>query len=168
QNNNARTIQPIKPLGRIQHEDIFKASYVNYLNYAAIINAFIKSFGKLPGQKRVVNITSGSAVSPQYGISLYCSAKAALEMLTMSVYKEQEILHEIKIMAIRPGAMNTAMQQSIRQSSAEDFKAVAHSKQLFEDDRLCPPEDVAKRIYKVLFDDKYWSKPILEISEVTL
>ena len=165
--NNAATIQPIKPVGQIELSEILKSWRINFLNHAGIINEFIKMTGRLRGTKRrILNISSGAAESPHYGIALYCSAKAALEMLTMSIFKEQEVLKQVKIMAFRPGVMDTAMQQQIRRSSKDDFWSVERFKRLFQEHQLSDPHEIARLVYKILTHDKYWAKPVLDISEV--
>ena len=164
--NNASVIKPIKPVGR-QGRKVLAAFNVNFLNYTLIINEFIKrskSFGST--RKKILNITSGAATSPQYGLSSYCSGKAALEMFSRCVFLEQQELKQVKILAFRPGVMNTGMQQTMRNSAKQDFSKAVFYRELFEKNKLLSPARVAESLYQVLTTESYWRQPVLDISEI--
>ncbi len=166
--NNASTINPIKPMGVPLQNEIAESFNINLVNYAVIINEFIKRTGKLKKtNKKVLNISSGAAASPNYGLACYCSGKAALEMLSSCIFLEQSFLNQVKILAFRPGVVNTGMQAKMRSASKSNFKNVKEYKKLFLQGKLLDPSEVAQKIYKVLKDDTYWTKPILNISDVS-
>lgn len=165
--NNASVIDPIKLFGEMRKEDVEDSVYINYLNYLIIINSFIQRVSKLfRAEFRVVNITSGAADSPHEGLSIYCSTKLALEMVTRCIFLEQERLKNVKIIAIRPGIINTSMQKTMRESSEEDFFKVGVYKELYNSGGLSSPYEIAKKIYTIFHSDKYWLRPIVDVSEV--
>lgn len=162
--NNASIVQPVKPLGKANASEIINSFNINFLNYAIIINEFIR---KTPSwrnaNKKILNISSGAAISAHHGLALYCSSKSALEMLTECIFEEQKLLKQVKILAFRPGIMNTDMQKRMRRSSKKDFVKVDLYKRLFKENKLLSPEEVAKKIYLVLNSNKYWQKPTLDV-----
>ena len=165
--NNASTINPIKPLGMTRQKEIVQSFNVNLVNYAVIINEFIKKTGKLKKtNKKILNISSGAASSPNYGLACYCSGKAGLEMLSQCLFEEQLVLGQVKILAFRPGVVNTRMQAKMRSATSSNFKNVEEYKKLFLQGNLLDTNKVAEKILKVLKDDKYWTNPILNISDV--
>ncbi len=165
--NNASTINPIMPIGFPLPREVAESFNVNLVNYAVIINEFIKRTGKLKKtNKKILNISSGAAVSANYGLACYCSTKAALEMLSRCIFKEQLVLNQVKILAFRPGVVDTGMQAKMRSAKSSNFTNVEEYKKLFMQGKLLDPKEVAQKIFKVLKDDKYWAEPILDISDV--
>lgn len=165
--NNASTVQPLKPFGAAAAEEIVAAAHVNFLNYALIINYFLELAGRFKKiNKKILNITSGAAVSPHYGLASYCATKAALEMLTQCVFLEQQVLKQAKILACRPGVINTRMQKEIRRTAKKDFRRVEDFRKAHRENGLSDPASVAEKIFKILQNNKYWSKPIIDIGAV--
>ena len=165
--NNASIVQPIKTVGNISSGEVIDNIYVNFLNYAIIINEFIKITKNFKKTKvKILNISSGAAISPTHGFSIYCSSKAALEMLTQTIFLEQLILKQVDILAVRPGIINTNMQKTMRSSKKENFTKIDLYKKLYKENKLSSREFVAEKIYKILINKKYWEKPIVDINEV--
>jgi len=165
--NNASMIQPLKPLGAAAINEIIAAVRVNFLNYALIINYFLNRTRKIKKiNKRILNITSGAAVSPHHGLAIYCATKAALEMISKCVFLEQQFLKQAKIIAFRPGVIDTGMQKEIRQTAKKDFRKVEDYRKIYKANSLSDPANVAEKIFKVLKNDKYWLKQVVNIDEV--
>ncbi len=61
---------------------------------------------------RVINISSGAAVKSVQGWSAYCTAKAGLTHFTRILAEEEP---DVVSVAIRPGVVNTRMQEMIRE-----------------------------------------------------
>ena len=82
----------------------------------------------------MVNISSGAAVKAFYGWSLYCAAKAGVEAFTACVaLEQQQAKHPVMVYAIRPGVIDTEMQQQIRAQDKTRFAEIEKFKALKRD-----------------------------------
>lgn len=112
--NNAGVLEPIGAPHEIDPEAFMANLRVN------VGGALAFAQGVLPGmlERRagtLVNISSGAAHSPLEGWTAYCTAKAALHMLTRSLahaYADRGL----RIYGFGPGVVDTRMQEVIRGS----------------------------------------------------
>lgn len=163
---NASVVEPIKRVGFTNDELLLKSTYVNFLNYERIINAFISSTRHLHSKKKILVVSSKSAVSPSMGLASYCSTKAALEMFVKCLFLEQKKNCEYSVIALRPGVVDTNMQKKIRSSKKENFPKVSIHKKMHKQKKLLKPEDVARKIYSLINTNKYWSNPVINIKDI--
>lgn len=163
--NNASIIHPIKKVGDIDNCDFLKSFNINFLNFARIINLFIGKSNNF-SELKILNISSGAASSPHHGLAVYCSSKSALEMFTQCVYIELKDNEKVKVLAFRPGVIDTEMQKEMRGTKNSDFEKVEVYKMLRRKGGLLKPEYVAKKIHNIINSNKYWLKPILDISDL--
>lgn len=164
---NASVIEPIKQIGFASDELLFRAGNINFLNYERIINIFISSTRHMSSKKKILAISSGAADSPHIGLSSYCSTKAALEMVIQCLCLEQKRQGKYLAIALRPGVVDTDMQNKMRSSQKENFPQVNVYKKIFKQKKLLNPKFVAGKIYSLLHSDKYWHHPIITIDEIT-
>ncbi|MDM8532021.1 SDR family oxidoreductase [Anaerolineales bacterium HSG25] len=94
---------------------------------------------------RIINVSSGAAVSNVEGISAYCASKAALERFS-EVLAAEVANTNISVMIFRPGVVETDMQRDIRAIPAEQLPLVDKWHALFEDGNLRPPQEPALAI----------------------
>lgn len=143
--NNAGTLGPIKYAGDIPSVELIAAINVNLVSPAVLTNDFIKDYKDLQKDKVILNISSGAAVNPYDGWSLYCTSKAGLNMYTQVIKKECAIRKDpyLKILAVAPGILETDMQAQIRESSEHDFSMIGKFKGLKESGELRNPAEVA-------------------------
>ena len=148
--NNAGTLGEIDSLGNIDFKNIQQTIQLNTTTPLVLSNEFIKLTKKLTCKKQIITISSGAATNPYAGWSIYCSSKAAIEMMTKTIAEEQNKLpNEVKAIAIKPGVVDTNMQTQIRDTSETKFKNVQRFKDLKEQNQLYTPEFVADRIYQI-------------------
>nr|CAG8523974.1 15414_t:CDS:2 [Entrophospora candida] len=88
----------------------------------------------------IIFTSSGAAVKAFYGLGAYCSSKTALNMLVKTLSIEEDIITSI---AIRPGAVNTAMQKIIREKGDNTMSKNDHENyvKLYEDNELLSPDE---------------------------
>jgi len=104
---------------------------------------------------RVVNVSSGAAVSAFPGLAAYGASKAALRMIGMVFAAELDSAsdRDIAILSYEPGTVDTPMQAFAR--SQPDY--VLPSRELFvrfaSEGRLVPPEEPAREIVAFLEGD---------------
>ncbi|MBI0577607.1 (S)-benzoin forming benzil reductase [Neobacillus cucumis] len=145
--NNAGVIEPIHIVGNLDQTPIIRNIDVNLIAPILITNLFLNKAQQANTSLQVINITSGAAVRSIEGWSVYCSAKAGLNMFTQTVALEQVAAKsKHKIYALSPGIMDTKMQETIRSSSNEAFKELERFKEFKENNMLLPPEKVANAL----------------------
>jgi benzil reductase ((S)-benzoin forming) len=98
----------------------------------------------------LLNITSGSALRGQAGVSLYCGAKAGLENFIRAVALEQAA-ESAPFIAVNvdPGAMDTEMQDSLVQANKVDFPEVERFVQRKTNGTLRAPARVASATARI-------------------
>lgn len=153
--NNAGTIDPIGPSGKLDVSGIEAHLKTNLVAPAILINEFIRLSRPLKASKSILNISSGAAYKPYAGWSNYCSSKAGLDMLTRSIAIEQSAeTHPVRIISLAPGIVETPMQEKIRATSAEQFPMQKKFTDLFEKRRLSEPDAVAAKIIPLIFSNQ--------------
>lgn len=115
------------------------------------------------GWGRIVNISSGIADTPSAmpGMTVYAASKAALEAHTLNLAAE---LHGSGVTAniYRPGAVDTAMQQWIRDQPRDQIGAALHDRfeAMHADGVLITAEDSARSLLERIAGDasgEIWS-----------
>ncbi|MGZ5243534.1 MAG: SDR family NAD(P)-dependent oxidoreductase [Bacteroidia bacterium] len=149
--NNAAQIEPVKYSGHADNEDIIQAYTLNVIAPAVLINTFIATFENHSAKKYIVNISSGAANYPVDGWSVYCSSKAALDMISRTVAMEREKeKSSFKVASIAPGIVDTAMQSTIRKADSHDFSRVSEFVAYKEENKLQAPEAAAEKIISAI------------------
>lgn len=122
--NNAGVLEPIGPIDQLSTDGIINHLHVNQAAPAVLMSEFIRLTRGQSSERRIINISSGAAKHPYAGWSVYCASKAALDMMTMCVAKEQERRNNpVKVCAVYPGRVETRMQYQIRHTETAKFPA---------------------------------------------
>jgi benzil reductase ((S)-benzoin forming) len=162
--NNAGSLGEINTLGNLSSEKIKQTIQLNTTTPLVLTNEFIRLTKDLTCKKQIINISSGAAMSPYSGWSVYCTSKAAIDMTTKATALEQsEIENGVKCVAIYPGVVDTNMQTAIRKTTETEFKNVQRFKELKENDELYTPEFVANRIYQIDISNTLLNGNIIDI-----
>jgi benzil reductase ((S)-benzoin forming) len=150
--NNAGILDPIGPAGTLRPKMMEQHIRTNLMAPAVLINAFIKLAGKMAIPKVILSISSGASEYPYYGWSMYCTSKAGIDMLTRTVALEQEsVKYAVKLFALKPGIVETSMQELIRSTKASKFREKEKFVKLHNDGMLSSPKSVAEIITASLF-----------------
>jgi benzil reductase ((S)-benzoin forming) len=164
--NNAGIIDPIGPVHSISPQDLELHLRINLLGPIFITREFIKLFQDWPVEKRVLNISSGSAVNPYYGWSAYCTGKAGLEMFARCLALEQEKkTNPVHTMSVAPGIIDTDMQTIIRATTEEQFIYKKKFVELKESGQLIAPNIAGKRIAQLLFSPEFSNGKSVDIRD---
>ncbi|ELY2009864.1 SDR family NAD(P)-dependent oxidoreductase [Flavobacterium psychrophilum] len=164
--NNAGTLGKIGRLENNSSSDIQSVIQVNTITPFLLTSIFLKETQNWNCSKKIINISSGAAVKPYYGWSLYCASKAAIDMMTKAVAVEQEtIKNRTKIIAIYPGVVDTDMQFQIRKSSLENFIDIQRFIDLKESNSLINIETIGQEIFKIDALENYPNGAILNVSD---
>ena len=116
--NNAGTIDPIGHFLDNDSDAWEKAITVNLFGAQRMARAALPQLIARGGT--LVNISSGAAHTPREGWSAYCSAKAALAMLTRATALEYTA-RGVRTYGFQPGVVDTDMQVSIRASGMNEI-----------------------------------------------
>lgn len=148
--NNAGRLGIISNLENIATEDIAKTIQLNTTTPLILSSLFIELTQKLHCKKQVINISSGAATKPYEGWSIYCTSKAAIDMMTRAIAAEQSnLVNGVKCLSIYPGVVDTNMQTQIRNTKESNFKNLQRFIDLKENNLLYSPEFVAESIFKI-------------------
>lgn len=112
--NNAGVIEPISHLSTADVEAWGDVIDINLKGVFYGMRAAVPIM-KENGGGSVLTISSGAAHGPVEAWSHYCASKAAVNMLTRCLDKE-EAAHGIRAMGLSPGTVATQMQREIRSS----------------------------------------------------
>jgi benzil reductase ((S)-benzoin forming) len=143
--NNAATIEPAGVLGNLDSAGIASSIGVNLVAPIALSNLFCRVFVDDAIDRRIINVSSGAAQSTLAGESLYCIAKAGLEMLTRSLAAEHRSAR-FHAITLRPGIIDTQMQVFARSQTAHALPCVDLFKGFHASGNLVPPDTVARKV----------------------
>lgn len=156
--NNAGVLGDIGYVGEGMPNERFEFVFdVNVIVPAMLMNTFLQVYQQHPAEKLILNISSGAGKYPIDGWASYCASKAALDMLSMTIQKEQDMRGSgVKVYALAPGVVDTAMQGQIREADADRFSTVEKFRDYKATNALAQPEDVAGKIISFMNNtDKY-------------
>src|SRR5205809_2797903 len=143
--NNAATAGPVGTLGRLAAGEIASSLAVNLAAVVTLTNLFCRVFADPEMPRRVINVSSGAAQTALPGESVYCVAKAGMEMLTRALAAEQQAA-SFRAITVRPGVIDTDMQVFARSQSPDVLPSVELFKGFHRDGRLVAPSVVASKI----------------------
>ncbi len=148
--NNAGQIGHIERLSDQVRYDVAEVLTVNTIApmilSAKVANAIEKNY-----VFTLVNISSGAGRGPIPSWSAYCASKAALDMFSLTFYKEEkEKGRSIKVYAVAPGVIDTSMQEKIRSVNENSFSSIQRFVDLKNNAKLIGPEVVVNKIIKLL------------------
>jgi len=129
--HNAATASPLGKLNDISYADWRFAMAVNTEAPVFLTRALLP---KLVGG-RVLFVSSGAAVQPIPGALSYCACKSALEMVCRGWTLEAS---DVGFTLVRPGMIDTQMQEYLRRPSPEEFPAAPLFYQAYKQNHLLP------------------------------
>ena len=150
--NAAGVLEPISPLIHATDKEIAAAVNTNYLGLCLVTREAARKMVEQSDGGTVIHVSSGAAHSPRAGWVMYCSSKAAMDMVTQAVAKELEPT-PVRIAAIAPGIFESDMQKTIRSQSKGDFPSVDWFVELHESGKMVGPDVPAKFIADISLSD---------------
>jgi benzil reductase ((S)-benzoin forming) len=146
--NNAGILGEIGYVGELPNEHFQFVFDLNVVAPAMLMNTFLSTYGHQTTIPRtVLNITSGAAQRPVDGWAAYCASKAALNSLSETAQKEQDIRNSgVRIWALAPGVVDTDMQAHIRTAEVGQFSEQEKFAALHAEEKLQSADSTATRI----------------------
>jgi NAD(P)-dependent dehydrogenase (short-subunit alcohol dehydrogenase family) len=152
--HNAGLLGPIAPLVEIDRETWRQVVATNLEAPLFLTQALIPNLkqcvadGDIP---RVLHVSSGAAVNAYEGWGPYCITKAGLNMMYRCLSAELS-QHGILVGSVRPGVVDTPMQDLVRgfDGPAEHFPAHDKFRELHKNKKLESPDTVAIYLHWLL------------------
>lgn len=164
--NNASATSPMGPIEKCPPDEIESHVKIGLVAPMILTSLFIKRFTDKKIRKKVIFISSGAAHHPLADMSIYCGTKAGSLMFGQVIGVEQsDKEYGFEVNSIGPGMVETAMQQTVRSQSSDDFAPAGYFKQAFEEGKVQKPDVVAEKIYTIL-QNKYEQGKYISVSEV--
>ena len=157
--HNAAVLGPVEPMATINPEAWRQHMAINVDAPLFLTQALL---GLMDAGSRILHISSGAAHGAYQGWGAYCTSKCALNMMYRCLDLE---LREagIRVGSVRPGVVDTPMQDTVRGSSPDAFPDLSRFIELKESGTLVLPEHVASYLVKLLteveadaFAEKEW------------
>jgi NAD(P)-dependent dehydrogenase (short-subunit alcohol dehydrogenase family) len=131
--NNAGVLAPIGPLATADPHALHANLDTNVLGVLHGSATFARHVRARPGWGLLVNMSSGASTKPYEGWAAYCASKAAVDMVTEVIAREERDAGLVAV-ALAPGVVDTDMQALIRSTPAADFPSVERFQRLPEED----------------------------------
>ncbi|PGH17478.1 hypothetical protein AJ79_01078 [Helicocarpus griseus UAMH5409] len=146
---NHGTLGPVTRLVDCDLEAWRKGVEVNFISVVGFVKAAIPQLRKSHG--KIIFTSSGAATSATNGWGLYGSTKAALNHLNMTVAQEEP---DITSVSIRPGMVDTQMQEELRANHMDVLGPVQGERFLnaYKEGKLLKPEQPGHVIAKLVLD----------------
>lgn len=160
--NNAGILGEIDKVGQTSDSHYQRVFQVNLVAPSILINKFIKQYKEFPGEKIIINISSGASTAPYESWAAYCASKAGLEMFTKVLAKE--LPADFKAYSIAPGVVDTDMQANIRATDKSKFAHVDKFLDLKMNGALYSPKAVAEKILQVIAQPHLFPESIFRIA----
>ena len=141
--NNAGIITPVSNIADANIAQWRTTLDINLLGPFYLTRFALASVASVKG--RIINVSSGAANIPLPAASAYCASKAALTHFTRVLAEEEP---RITAVSIRPGVVDTPMQDQIRREGPAAMKPeqIAYYQNLKTQGHLEPPEIPARSI----------------------
>jgi benzil reductase ((S)-benzoin forming) len=164
--NNASAIEPLKSIEKCSAAEIESHVRIGLIAPMILTARFISKFSSYKIRKKVAFISSRSAFSPTPDASIYCSAKAGINMFTKCIGLEQKnSVDGFAVISIDPGMVDTSMQELTRSKTSDEFAMAGFFKQAFEAGKLQAPDQVAEKLCTIL-ENEYEPGKYVSVSEV--
>lgn len=162
--NNAGVLEPIAPIDELSPGAVSRHLHINLAAPIILTGAFLRITSDFRVPRTVVNITSGAANKPYPGWSAYCAGKAGIDMVTQVAASEYNgDGPETRIIGVAPGVVDTAMQETIRNSDESRFPLKEKFLRLKAEGALYTPEASAARIVEAIHDPDVKTGEIVDV-----
>lgn len=167
--NNAGMLGNVKYAGGLDTAAVINAFHVNLVAPTILTNNFLAAYAEKKIELVILNVSSGAAVNPIDGWSIYCASKAGLDHFsrTVAVEMKEAGLEHVHIFSIAPGIVDTAMQTKIRNASELDFSKLQQFRNYKETGQLLDPRLVALKFIAILANPKKYRETVFSLKEVS-
>jgi NAD(P)-dependent dehydrogenase (short-subunit alcohol dehydrogenase family) len=164
--NNAGLLSRIGGLERCTGEELSAALRVGLEAPLLLTAAFLRATAAWPGERRVLNISSGLGRRAMAGQATYCAAKAGMDHFSRAVALDQAgLAHGARIVSLAPGVIDTDMQAQLRRADAAGFPDQDAFVRLKEAGQLTSSRDAAARVIAYLGRADFGAVPVADVRD---
>jgi len=128
--------------------------------------AFLRATRDWPGERRVLNISSGLGRRAMASSAAYAAVKAGLDHLTRCIALEEAARpNGAKVLSLAPGVIDTGMQVQLRSASETDFPDRDKFVALQREGQLQSADDAALRVLARLERADFGSEPVGDVRD---
>ncbi|KAM7369411.1 hypothetical protein PAMP_013680 [Pampus punctatissimus] len=163
--NNAASLGDVSRYARSFTNMTEVDSYLslNVSSSLCLTASILQAFPQRPGLRRsVVNITSLCALQPFSSWVLYCTAKAARDMMFKVLAEEEP---DIRVLSYAPGPLDTDMHMVARSRTADPSIRKSLS-DMFAQGQLLTCEASCAKLMKLLLEDNYTSGAHIDVYDL--
>ncbi|CAL9682527.1 unnamed protein product [Knipowitschia caucasica] len=136
---------------------------LNVSSFLCLTAQILQAFPQRPGLRRtVINISSLCALQPFSSWVLYCSGKAARDMMFRVLAKEEP---DLRVLNYAPGPLDTDMQLQARTKSGDALLRKSFS-EMFSEGRLLSCEESCAKLVKLLLENSYTSGAHIDFYDI--
>ncbi|MDR7378301.1 NAD(P)-dependent dehydrogenase (short-subunit alcohol dehydrogenase family) [Rhodoferax ferrireducens] len=162
--NNAGILARLTPLRDAEAVDLAQALRVGLEAPMQLTAAFLDATRRWPGQRRVLNISSGLGRRAMAASAAYCAAKAGMDHFSRCVaLDEAPQPNGAKICSLAPGVIDTDMQAQLRGADSAAFADQEAFANLHRSGQLTSPSDAAARVLAYLAQPDFGSQPVADV-----
>ena len=164
--NNAAMLTTIGGLEVCSAEGLSAAMRVGLEAPLLLTAAFLRATSAWPGERRVLNISSGLGRRAMAGQASYCASKAGMDHMTRAIALDQALLgNGAKVVSLAPGVIDTDMQVQLRSADGAGFPEQAAFLRLKESGQLTSSQDAAARVIAYLGRADFGSVPVADVRD---
>ena len=164
--NNAGVVVPVGPLDQVDAAALERNLVVNLVAPMLLMRRFLRATGHVP-LRRIINISSGASRRPIFGWGGYCAAKAGLDMASRVVALEAETRGQaVEVTSLAPGVIDTPMQETVRNASAEDFVDVERFRTMKAEGALRDAAGVAADILRLEREGRLRGETLQDLRQI--
>lgn len=156
--NNAGVLGPVTPLRDGDPDAFAEALAINVNGVLFGSRVFAGMCRRQRHRGVLLNLSSGAARAPYAGWSAYCASKAAVDRLSEVLALEEQ--GWLRVHAVAPGVFESAMQETVRASTKENFPELERFQRLHREGQLADPKVVAMHLLRLGFHKGAGSWPV--------
>lgn len=136
---------------------------LNVSSFLCLTAQMLQAFPQREGLRRtVINISSLCALQPFSSWVLYCSGKAARDMMFRVLAQEEP---DLRVLNYAPGPLDTDMQLAARSHSGDAALRRSFS-EMFSQGQLLSCEESCRKLMKLLTEDSYTSGAHIDFYDI--
>jgi len=165
--NNAAMVEPLKPIEQCTLHEINQSLQISLIAPMLLTSCFIQLSENVRIRRKIINISSGSGSYPSPDMSVYCTAKAGLNMFSQCVGLEQNRSdnNPVEIIAVDPGMVDTEMQMLAREKRDGEFEMAKYFRHAHQTGQLLTTEELCKHLVQII-EKPFESGKLVKYTEV--
>jgi NAD(P)-dependent dehydrogenase (short-subunit alcohol dehydrogenase family) len=162
--NNAAIVPAPGPLEATADGELAQAVRVGLEAPLLLSAAFLRATAHWPGERKLLNVSSGLGRRAMAGSTAYCAVKAGMDHFSRALALEQAALpNGAKVVSLAPGVIDTGMQRTLREADPQRFPEQARFAQLKSQGQLDTPAQAAAKLLAYLRRADFGHEPVADV-----